>query len=81
MLFSAQLTVNALWTWLFFVWHQGGLAFAEVLLLWAMILATIFHFAKISKLAAALLVPYLAWVSFAAALNFSLWQLNTGILG
>lgn len=80
-LFSAQLVVNALWTWLFFVWHLGGVAFAEVLLLWAMIFATISLFAKVSKLAAALLVPYLAWVSFASALNFTLWQLNPGVLG
>lgn len=81
MLFCAQLAANALWTWLFFVWHQGGLAFAEVLLLLAMILATIVLFAKVSKLAAALLVPYFVWVSFASALNFNLWQLNPGVLG
>jgi len=81
MLFCAQLAANALWTWLFFVWHQGGWAFAEVLLLWGMILATIYLFAQVSKLAAVLLFPYLAWVSFASALNFSLWQLNPGVLG
>jgi translocator protein len=81
LLFLAQLMVNALWSWLFFVWHQGGLAFAEVLLLWALILATALSFGKISKLAAVLLLPYLAWVSFAAALNFSLWRLNPGLLG
>lgn len=81
MLFCTQLAANALWTWLFFVWHQGGMAFAEVLLLLAMILATIVLFSKISKLAGALLVPYFVWVSFASALNFNLWQLNPGVLG
>lgn len=80
-LFCVQLAANALWTWLFFAWHRGALAFAEVLVLWLMILATVFLFAKVSKLAAALLLPYLAWVSFASALNFSLWQLNPGVLG
>ena len=80
-LFIAQLVVNALWTWLFFVWRQGGWAFAEILLLWVLILATIYSFAKVSKVAATLLVPYLAWVSFAAALNFSLWQHNPSSLG
>jgi len=79
--FVIQLVANALWTWLFFVWHQGALAFAEILLLWALILATTVMFARISKLAAALLVPYLVWVSFAAALNFALWRLNPGVLG
>lgn len=78
-LFMAQLAANALWTWLFFAWRQGGWAFVEVLLLWGLIVATIHAFAKLSKLAAALLVPYLAWVSFAAAMNLSLWRLNPSL--
>lgn len=80
-LFMAQLAANALWTWLFFAWRQGGWAFAEVLLLWAMIAATVHSFAQVNRFAAALLLPYLAWDSFAAALNFSLWRLNPSILG
>jgi translocator protein len=80
-LFVAQLVANALWTWLFFVWHQGALAFAEVLLLWGLIAATMGVFRRYSTLAAALLLPYLAWVSFASALTFSLWQANPGVLG
>ncbi len=80
-LFMAQLVANGLWTWLFFAWRQGAWAFAEVLLLWAMIVATIVVFGRVHRLAAALLVPYLAWVSFAAALNFSLWRLNPSGLG
>lgn len=79
-LFIAQLAANALWTWLFFVWRQGSLAFAEVLLLWCMIAATVIAFWRISTLAAALLIPYLAWVTFACALTFSVWQLNPGLL-
>jgi tryptophan-rich sensory protein len=81
LLFVAQLVLNALWSWLFFVWHQGGLALAEVLMLWAMILATLLSFGKVSKPAAILLLPYQAWVSFAGVLNFSLWRLNPGLLG
>ena len=79
--FIVQLAANAIWSWLFFVWRQGGLAFAEVLLLWALIVATIVLFWRASRLAAALLLPYLAWVSFAAALTFSVWRLNPGLLG
>jgi tryptophan-rich sensory protein len=80
-LFLVQLALNALWSWLFFAWHRGALAFADILLLWALIVATLIAFWRISPLAGALLVPYLLWVSFAAALNYSLWQLNSRILG
>lgn len=80
-LFIAQLAANALWSWLFFVWRLGGVAFGEVLLLWALILATMVMFWRISKVAGALLFPYLAWVSFASALNFATWRLNPGLLG
>lgn len=80
-LFLVQLALNALWTWLFFGWNRGALAFADILLLWALIVATLVAFWRIRKLAGALLVPYLLWVSFAAALNYSLWQLNPQILG
>jgi tryptophan-rich sensory protein len=79
-LFVLQLAANALWTWLFFVWQQGGLAFAEILLLWGLIVATMVAFSRLHPLAAALLVPYLAWVSFACALTLSLWRHNPGLL-
>jgi translocator protein len=80
-LFIGQLAFNALWSWLFFVWRQGALAFAEVLLLWCLIAATILAFWRISALAAVLLLPYLAWVTFASALTFAVWRLNPGLLG
>jgi translocator protein len=79
-LFILQLAVNALWSWLFFVWHLGGFAFAEVLLLWGLILATLLTFRRVSVLAAILLLPYLAWVTFASALTFVVWRLNPGLL-
>lgn len=80
-LFVIQLAVNALWSWLFFAWHQGALAFADIVLLWLLIVATVLGFWRVRPLAGALLLPYLAWVSFAAALNFAVWQLNPGMLG
>ena len=80
-LFLVQLAVNALWSWLFFGWHQGALGFADILLLWVLLVATIVAFWRIKPLAGALLVPYLLWVSFAAVLNYSVWQLNPQILG
>ena len=79
-LFIVQLAANALWSWLFFAWHQGGLASAEVLVLWGLIVATIVAFQRISILAAVLLYPYLAWSTFASALTFSVWRLNPGVL-
>lgn len=80
-LFIAQLAVNALWTWLFFTWREGGLAFGEILLLDGMILANIILFWRVSPLAGALLLPYWAWVTFASALTYSLWQRNPALLG
>ncbi len=80
LLFAAQLVANALWSWLFFAWRLGALGFAEVVLLWCLILATVVAFKRISALAAALLLPYLAWVSFASVLTFSIWQRNPGLL-
>lgn len=77
----AQLIANALWTWLFFAWRLGAVAFAEIAVLWLLIAATIFLFWPLHRLAAVLLLPYLAWVSFAAALNLALWRLNPAVLG
>lgn len=81
LVFLVQLAANALWTWLFFAWRQGGLAFAEILLLLALILATIVLFWRSNRLAAILLFPYLLWVSFASALTLATWRLNPGLLG
>ena len=80
-LFLAQLALNALWSWLFFGWHRGALAFADILLLWVLIIATLIAFWRVRALAGWLLVPYLLWVSFASALNYAVWQLNPQSLG
>lgn len=75
-LFVAQLMLNALWTPLFFGLHRPGLALADLGLLWVVLVATVLAFWRGRKLAGALLLPYLAWSSFAAVLNFTLWRLN-----
>ncbi len=76
-LFGVQLVLNMLWSYIFFGLRAPGLACVEVVLLWITIAATLWAFAKISKPAAWLLVPYIAWVSFAAYLNYTLWILNS----
>ncbi len=75
-LFIVQLVLNALWSYLFFGLQQPMLAFVEIIVLWCAILATLLAFWQVRPLAGALLIPYLCWVSFAAALNYQLWRLN-----
>jgi len=75
-LFGVQLALNVAWSYLFFGARNPPAAFAEILVLWAAILATLVSFLRVSRAAGYLLVPYLAWVTFAAALNFSIWRLN-----
>ena len=73
-----QLGFNFAWSWVFFGLRRPGWAFAELCLLWLAIAVTILAFAPVSALAAWLLAPYLAWVTFAGALNLSIWRLNGG---
>ena len=75
-LFIAQLVLNFFWSFIFFKLQQPGWAFAEIILMWVMILLTILWFGKINAAAAWLLVPYICWVSFASVLNYSIWRLN-----
>jgi benzodiazapine receptor len=75
-LFLLQWLLNALWTPLFFGLHRPGLAFAEIIIFWLVLAATLASFWRVRKVAGVLLMPYLAWVSFAAALNFTIWRLN-----
>lgn len=79
-LFVVQLAVNALWSWLFFAWHLGALSSLWLLMLLALIVATIVSFWRVRPLAGMLLLPYLAWVLFATALNIMLWRANPGLL-
>ncbi len=79
-LYGGQLVLNALWTWLFFVWRDGPWATAEVVVLWSAILATLVAFWRHDRLAGLLLLPYLGWVSFATALTIAVWQRNPTLL-
>jgi tryptophan-rich sensory protein len=75
-LYAAQLGLNLAWSGIFFGLRNVGWGFFEVAILWLSIIATIIAFARVRASAAALLVPYLCWVTYASALNFSLWRLN-----
>lgn len=75
--YLAQLALNGLWSWIFFGLRRPGLALVDLGVLWAMILLTTVLFWKTRPLAGGLLLPYLAWVSFAGALNFEVWRLNS----
>ncbi len=74
--FLLQWLLNVLWTPLFFGLHRPGLALAEIALLWVVLAGTLFAFWRVTRLAGVLLVPYLAWVSLATVLNFTIWRLN-----
>ncbi|WP_447555591.1 TspO/MBR family protein [Vreelandella sp. EE22] len=79
--FLVQLVLNALWSWLFFVWNLGAISFIGTVALWVLILVTLLMFWRLKTLAGVLLVPYLAWVSLACALTWSVWQLNPQVFG
>jgi tryptophan-rich sensory protein len=80
-MFIVQLGMNALWTWLFFFMHAGAWSFTEIMLLWALVGATLVLFWRVSTVAGLLLLPYLAWLTYAAALCRAIWKLNPGLLG
>lgn len=77
-IYAVQLMLNVLWSVLFFGLRRPGLALVEIALLWLAILATLLAFRRVRALAAGLLVPYLLWTSFAAALNAGIWWLGRG---
>lgn len=74
--YGLQLVLNTLWSIIFFGLQSPQWAFVEIVALWLSIVSTIFLFARISKAAAWLLVPYILWVSFASYLNYMIWMLN-----
>lgn len=74
--FCAQLVLNAAWSYLFFGLHRPGIAFADILALWVVILVVVLLFWRVDWRAGALMVPYLVWVGFASCLNFALWRMN-----
>jgi benzodiazapine receptor len=79
-LFAVQLALNALWTWLFFVFHKGALAFADILLLFVVVVVTALLFTRIEPIAGLLMVPCLIWLGVAMALNHAVWRDNPTLL-
>ncbi|HZZ09794.1 MAG TPA: TspO/MBR family protein [Paraburkholderia sp.] len=78
-LWVAQLFVNAAWMWLFFGLHRPGVALADIVVLLVLIVALTVAFWRRDRWAGGLLLPYVAWVAFAAVLNHALWQLNPAV--
>jgi translocator protein len=78
-IFIFQLILNTFWSIIFFGSHDPATAFIEIIALWLAIIVTIIEFHRVSKWAAYLLLPYIIWVSFAAYLNFSIWQFSTKV--
>jgi tryptophan-rich sensory protein len=75
-LFLVHLILNAAWTWLFFGLHMLAAAAVEIVVLWAMILALVAMFWRRDRLAGALLMPYLVWVTYAATLSIGFAMMN-----
>ena len=80
-IFLMQLIANGLWSWVFFAWNLGVLSLVNIAVLWMMIVLNIIVFWRRDRLAGALMIPYLLWVSFASGLNYAMWYLNPQILG
>ena len=76
LLYGTQLFLNFLWSIIFFRFRLYAIAFLELLILLVFILLTTFEFFDIDKTAAYLMIPYIAWVSFAGVLNYTIWMLN-----
>ena len=76
-LFGAQLLFNAAWSWLFFGLRMPGAACVDVFLLWVAIVVTTAVFWRVDLAAGVLFVPYLLWVTFAMALNFAIWRMDS----
>jgi benzodiazapine receptor len=75
-IFGIQMVLNFVWSFIFFYFHQPGWALVDIIALWVFIVAMIFIFYRISKVAALIQILYLLWVSFATVLNAAIWLLN-----
>ncbi|MEV0901058.1 TspO/MBR family protein [Actinoplanes sp. NPDC049802] len=74
--YAAQLVLNAIWTPIFFGFGRYGLALVDIVVLWSVLGVTVWKFRPVSRVAAGLLLPYWAWVTFATALNTAIWLAN-----
>ena len=80
-IFCAQLVANALWSWLFFAWRAGAPSVADIVVLWVLVVVTVIAFFRVRTGAGVLMVPYLAWVTFASFLDVAVWQRNPAMFG
>jgi benzodiazapine receptor len=74
--YVVQLVLNGLWSWIFFYLHRIGLALADLIVLWVLIVVTCVLFWRVRRAAGVLLLPYIVWVTFAGFLNQAIWALN-----
>ena len=77
-LYWLQLALGGAWPWLFFARHLLVASAIEIVVQWALLLALVILFLRNRPTAGLLLVPYLLWVAYAAALNFTVWKMNSG---
>lgn len=75
-IYEMQLGLNYLWSFLYFKWGLRGTALVEMTILLATIALTTYEFYKVDRTAGSLMIPYIGWVTFALALNYSTWKLN-----
>src|SRR5699024_9642502 len=76
--YNTQLGLNFLWSFLFFRWNLRGTALIDATLLWVMVILNTYYFYQKSKPAGSLMIPYVGWTTYAAALNYATWQANRG---
>ena len=75
-LYLLQLIINGFWSWLFFGRQMIGAAMVDLLMLVLLVILTLVLFLRVKRGAGLLLIPYLLWICFAAALNYQIWRLN-----
>jgi tryptophan-rich sensory protein len=75
-IFVVQMTLNFIWSFLFFYFQRIDLALIEIIMLWGFILTMIVKFYRLNKVAGLINIPYLMWVSFATVLNAAYFYLN-----
>lgn len=74
--FAVQLILNWIWTPIFFGAQALGVAFVEIVIMWVAIVITTILFFRVDLIAGFCMLPYIAWITFASTLNYSLWDLN-----
>jgi tryptophan-rich sensory protein len=74
--YTTQLALNYLWSFLFFRWNLRGTALMDAALLWVTVILNTYYFYQKSKIAGSMMIPYTGWVTYAVALNYAIWEMN-----